>query len=347
MLRLVCIFVLSLLASACARETGDAYLENYLDRLGNVLDKTPEDYMPATVAPKLTYHQWGVSGRLTGAASSEKQSISILDFLSLYGCDLQMVVAEGNSSLGKFAPASQVLLRNLRFLHYTPACVENLNPQDDAELIEQLRKEQLAKKQQLPSLIWRVIFNDAEAKQFWRSPHSLADYPGQVSIDPELSVSRLGVLAEGWLKGNHLEGVNELERLLGDLRTGDGGALIKAYSLLNQQLTIANKMLEAYIAEEQCVRGLPTIDTTILQNVVEKFFVGEVQVWAADLNRRVYSLVHAYQGLEARFAEVETEAYRDWRTARDEYFESSIGATAEHVGLLQKAMHFCSEFKER
>lgn len=332
--------------SACSRDQGAEYLDNYLSRLSNVLDVDLQTLPRNTENESYAYYHWGFSGEFKSEPitnqSGSGQTISILDFLSLYGCDLQMVVAEGNSNLGKFAPPSQVLLRHLRFLYHTPACLAQLDAVNDAELITQLRAEQASKIQLLPELIWRVILNEDEARQFWRKPATLAQYPEDVGIAPELAIKRLNYLSTQWQSGQYLEGVNELERLLGEFRLGDGGALLSAFEVLQSKLATANALLVAYVEREDCTQGRAVIDLNILRNVVEKYFVGEVQVWAADLNRRVYSLIESYQNLEASFRDVESETYRAWRQQRDTFLAGGLEAIAQHVKGIQQALNHCA-----
>lgn len=339
--RWVSVFLLCSLLSmvACSQHTATDRLDDYLQRLANGLNMKHKSNTPQSITPPS--YQWGYTGKLKNTSTDDQATISILEFLSLYGCDLQIVIAERNSSLGKFAPPSQQLIQHLRFLNYAPACIEELKQENKSSLAKDLRQAFEDKQAQLPLLIWQALLNEQEAKAFWKPPITLGRYPEHVGIAPEIAIKRLNQLSQKWLNGQYLEGINELENLLADLRTGDGGALLASLNLLSLKLQEGNQLISAYISQEACLSQRPSIDIRILENIIAKFFVGEVQVWAAQLNRRYYSLIEAYQQLEQTFQDIEPELYQHWRTNRDQQLQSGINASAKHVASIEKALQHC------
>ena len=74
----------------------------------------------------------------------------------------------------------------------------------------------------------------------------------------------------------------------------------------------------------------------ILQNVVQKYFVGEVQHWAADLNRRQYALSEAMADLEGELAPMLSESYARWTKERAAVFQRNKVLIQRHVLLIGK-----------
>ena len=310
-------------------------LENYHGRLANVLGFSASGVaLHRALPPMPQVAQWPPSG--------DQEQLNLLEFLSLHGCDLQLVIADQNASLGRFAGSSQKLLLQLRFLHAAPACIESLSSDGKTELAAQLQKVMVAKQQSLPAVIWKAMLGSEEARSFWKRPHRLQDYPEQVGGDPPQAIVRLNVLAKRWLAGDYRSGWAELEPALATLRTGDGGALLKAWEIAAQHLDTIGADLAVWQEQSaRCVRGKPIFDPDILQNVVRTFFVGDVQVWAAQLSQRYYALMTPIEQLEVTLSAGEPDNYRNWRLQRGEFLHDVRGAMRRHVALLQQVMKLC------
>lgn len=332
--------------SGCTESSPEDRLNNYLERLSRALNLEGDELSKNAMTEPPRY-QWGYTGTLKQTLSTSQSTISILDFLSLYGCDLQVVIAERNSSLGKFAPTSQTLIQHLRFLHLAPACIQQLLNEQNLELAKQLQQDQQHKQKHLPLLIWKALLNEQEAKLFWKTPNTLDHYPEQVSIAPELALKRLNYLSQQWMSGHYDTGLNELEPLLADLRSGDGGSLLLSFNLLSNKLSLANRKIALYLQKEACFNKRPSIRVNILENVVETFFIGDVQQWSAKLNRRYYALIEAYQALEQTFVTVEPDLYAQWRETRDQQLKAGLTSSARHVRHIKQALNVCSPQEDK
>ena len=123
-LRLFMVFLCCLMLSACEGERGEKALQNYQSRLENVFQQleTGSDLAARAVAFRLP----ALPKTAVNDLSRESGSINLLDFLSLYGCRLQEVVALANASLGKLAPSSQRLISTLKFIELAPECIDLL-----------------------------------------------------------------------------------------------------------------------------------------------------------------------------------------------------------------------------
>ncbi len=324
-----------LIVTGCSPEPGPDALETYLGRLANVVEVSPppEEWQTLDL-PRLPALP---RDRMDDNASS----LSLLEFLSLFGCELQTVIGAHNSSLGKLAPPSQKLLYELKFLHFAPACQDELRTAENAELASKLAAVVTQKQQQLPNAIWRVILQGEEARHFWKSPASLGRYPENAADAVVQSVVGLDALVVRWLAGEYDAGWDTLESLLYHIHFGDGGALRKALQLYGNGLVAANRVIESRTAV-WCFQGRPAINAIAAENVVQKLFVAEVQSWAAGLNRRYYQLIPKIQQLESRLSGVEPAAYRTWRIQRDREMQAAISASRTHVGRLKRLLDPCN-----
>ncbi|MEQ8802037.1 MAG: DUF3080 family protein [Haliea sp.] len=82
---------------------------------------------------------------------------------------------------------------------------------------------------------------------------------------------------------------------------------------------------------------------TILRNVIEKFFVGEVQPWSAGLGRRQHELLPLVAVLEAALDSGLPSAYRQWQSRRDSQLQQWTGAPRRHVEALQAVLKPCEQ----
>jgi hypothetical protein len=329
-----------LLATACSSERGEEALENYHARLGNVFDGIDVSAGPDVVTEDRaeTFSSLGLPKQAIKASSDNGDiaRIDLMDFLSLYGCRLQEVVARANASLGKLAPSSQRLISDLRFIELAPECIDLLGEKDEPELAQQLGNVLDLKRTELEARMARSIFEGPEYREFWKMPLALNDYPSaDLSGESERALMQLVGLRDAWLNGRVSEGRSDFESLLFQISTGDGGALLKAYQLLLSKLYDLNALLNHVLGARNLCEPVRPYSREILQNVVQKFFVGDVQVWAAALNKRQYALQAAMEALEPAFESVLSAEYLSWSKQRDALFFETRHAIQMHVQKIQ------------
>ncbi len=326
---------LMLVVTGCSQEPASERLDNYHTRLARVFDFSPSPVAPVRAVPAMpVIPHWPETGK--------SEQLDLLDFMSLYGCELQLVVAQQNASLGRFARSSQQLLNHLRFLHVAPDCIDSLRKEDKPALAAQLEQVFVTKQQHLAAYIWQALLGGEEARAFWKRPVVLADYPEQVGRAPAQAIAQMRDLASRWLAGEWDAGWSELEQVLAEFRTGDGGALLKSWEILQRRLSL----IDADLAQWQrtaarCVQARANFDARILDNVIRKFFVAEVQVWAAQLSQRYYALMVPMEALENLLVAGEPPAYRDWRQHRMQFLEVARQSMRVHVHALQGVQKLC------
>lgn len=345
---IACLFGLAL--SGCSENRGERSLTNYQERLLTVLERLEGvDGFGMQIAEVLeaSPNSAPMSGSnalvppfpkktvVSAADRESSSSIDLLDFLGLYGCRLQEVVAQANSSLGKFAPNSQRLLSALKFIELGPECVDSLIENDKASLASAVSAEVNYKQSQVHWFVAKALFEGEEYRSFWDKPLQLGGYPTQLSSEPIMALSKVGQLLKAWSAGEVSKGVSDIEGQLFLIAQGDGGALVKAYELLNRELQASNQILDHAIRSRTLCKQPNAYSRDILSNVVEKFFVGEVQAWASALNRRQYAIMAAVRPLERVMKQDLSKDYFSWKERRDALFVNATEQIKAHVQRLK------------
>ena len=71
-------------------------------------------------------------------AREDTDTLSIIDFLALSGCELQANIAKRNTTMGRSASASQQLIFDLEFIRLAPDCIEKLHADDEGAIADLL-----------------------------------------------------------------------------------------------------------------------------------------------------------------------------------------------------------------
>ncbi|MGI9292451.1 MAG: DUF3080 family protein [Pseudomonadales bacterium] len=271
-----------------------------------------------------------------------RPKIDLLEFLRLADCHLQRLVAAHNSSLGKLAQPSQRLIYELEFLQHGAPCVALLQAAGRDDLAQKLEEVLRQKREQLPTVIWQATLGASEMRAFWQVPNTLGEYPAATASEVPTATARLLRRVERWLGGDWQVNGAALERDLQLLKAGDGGSLLRAWQLLEEELGRGSSLLRNRLTEGPlCFNEQPNRRARILFNVVQQKFIGGIQPWAVDLNRRRYELLPAITQLEQTLAEAEPASYRLWRRQRDQQFSTAFAAPKQHVAALQPLLEQC------
>jgi len=320
--------------AACGDEPADAALTDYVQRLERTLGQTaPQPQLPAL--PRLP-----ARGELK--LTLESGNLGTLDFLALTGCAVQVTIGKRNSSLGIMASDSQRLLLELEFLRLAPDCIDYQRSQGEAALAELLEGAHKQKRQQLPALIFNATLGGPEYRALWRPPDNLRNYPANTSSAPLTALSNINASVRRWLAGDYRADNMAFELQLSEIALGDGGALLRAQALQAGWLQAGDAVLaQQRAAGPLCSERIRPTAADTLGNVIEKFFVGEVQPWSADLGRRQHELLPLVQALERQIGSALPPAYRDWQRQRDTDLAVWAEAPKRHVASLQATLEPC------
>ncbi|WP_119395149.1 DUF3080 family protein [Salinibius halmophilus] len=258
--------------------------------------------------------------------------LDVLDAWSLRECGLLPFIGERNSVLGQVMLPSLALDYEVRLLAQLNSCVDN--PDIEQDLIRSI----IAQKQaQLPARMWNATLASEEFRQFWRRNQ------GEVTVEQVLPTSDLAKVLMDWQKVIVDPSVLSLKQFEANNQTlyqmNVGMSWLRSTLQANATLANTNAMLEQAIAKPLCPRGtIPAARNA--QNVMVKYFVGELQPHFAMLNRFGAVLVTDVQAVQSLLAVENSEfvAFMDLVTETHKDFHR---LNRQHVALWQQLMNSC------
>jgi len=332
--RLAALYFLLLFLSACSNSETTASGE-YLQRLQRVLDVKIDLQKPPTLdfpsARSLKFDQ-------------VESALTIREFLSLRQCKLHTIIAQRNSLIGKVAVPSQLLFNDLNILKYIPACIETLRAEKQFKLADKLVTYQQLKISNIDQALWQAILGQQENASFWRIRQQPLDYPQSFNNKAAESLRALAVFIEAVQGGDYdfdQKQSDQIEYHLQQLNFSDAGMLYRRLAELRTNLSIANQTIAARLEKPLCLTGLPTQKARYFKNVVNQFFIGEVQVDAVHLGQRYEQLLSDYLLLEQRLWKATPKVYQQWKLKRDQDLQLALSASKAHVSYIKKLFDQC------
>ncbi len=328
------LFPTLLLASCSSSELGAGKLENYVSRLSNVSEIPIPGITIANVAKP--------PAPALPPKGEDSDTLSIIDFLALSGCELQANIAKRNTTMGRSASVSQQLIFDLEFIRLAPDCIEKLRAEDEGAIADLLATSLSQRNDGLVYTIARAILGGEEWRAFWRPPELLGDYPTNTSGDSAQTLWELSQRIKRFLEGNWSSADEDLEPLLATLRIDAGGQLLSAAILQEQALAQANQILiTASEAGKYCSGARPSEVGTISKTIVAKYFAGDVQGWSSAVSQRHYEIQTPVAQIEQSLAEALTDPYIAWAEIRDSHLNALFSAPRQHVSVVQSALDNC------
>jgi hypothetical protein len=210
-------------------------------------------------------------------------TIDLTDMLALDVCDLETLIAERNSSLGKVQTDAGQLHYELRLLHKLGLCLSSpaLHQELDTELLSKLQQIYQLKQQHIPDVFSNLLSRDATLRQ-------------------QLAGSQRGVAADQGGHAETLQALHQLNKLRQLILQGDYQAASKidishALGALHQTQLLAdlqhslrlslqfflqlNAVLAKLSQSELC-----QADRNIRDNLLTQIFIGRVQAELARLD---------------------------------------------------------------
>ncbi len=323
------------LLCGCQGDAAQFRYEDYNTRLARSLKVEAADFVD-TVAPARRPRKRDMLQASVGS------TISMIDFLKLYHCKLGEVIGERNSVLGKVAPDSQRLFNDLAFLQHAPECIEQLQAEQNDDLAEKLIEANASKRASLAASIANATLASDEFSGLWRVPDALGEYPstgGSVAIN---DLNYIAAEVDRWLSGDFTHDPERFEKALGRLRYGGAGSLLASATLTYSQLVAANRLVSSRLEQRPlCYQGKPSGQGRIFRRVVDRFFVGDIQVWLSRVNAQRYDLMEPYLRMEKQLEEVQSPAYRQWRLERSRQLAWLSSAPREHVRTILPLLESC------
>ncbi|UTA48083.1 DUF3080 domain-containing protein [Simiduia sp. 21SJ11W-1] len=294
---MLCALAGTVLIPACVKnERIEAKFENYHYRLSNVFDF---ERRPIVITPPSRYP----TERALLYQEPELQ-IDLLDFLRLSPCELQRLLGERNSSLGRLQPPSLRWVYHLEFIAQARACIESLPA---GQLRAALVQASATKQAFLLRARANVTWGSAEFQQLF----SGAQRPGEVlvaSANQAQALRELQALLAEQLQAagspeprNFSHASTALEQRLAVIGAYNGaGRLAADMATGGQWLEQLNQQLVRAAARRPlCPKGRLTERGKTMERVFQLFYVGEIQPWLSQISQRRWRLGAALQALMA------------------------------------------------
>lgn len=331
-LRFILVLLSTFFIAACSTKTElEQELDDYVSRLENTLDVKQAEQPPLE----------NTAGYPSATIEIEHVTITLLDFLRLFGCELQYTIGQRNNQIGKVAPASQQLINALRFQQHASACIALQKARGNTSLAEELMSAVAQKRQQLPALIYNATLASSEFSAMWqyRLP---TDYPTNVSTELVSALAQLNSYSKAWLSGDFTVGLDDLESTLAVIRQGDMGDLWYALLVSHQKLLVASQLMSSRLeGKKLCYTASPTPTSRVFEKVVFKFFIQGIQRRQALINKRYHALFPVINTLETTLQAVLTPEYRAWRKHRERTAPTLLSASKEHVYHIKQLVSQC------
>lgn len=213
--------------------------------------------------------------------------VSMLDFLGLYGCDLQHVIGERNSIMGRVMHPASLFDYEVRFLRAAQECLTTI---DNERLRGRISDIIDAKRTQLPDAAWNAVWGTSEIEDFLtRSRGALAVKPDRDMASTLAADLRALADVVGRVQGGDLAvDVKALDGVYQRWQSRPlAGQVLRGAVLATTRLDDASRLIEARLGGRPvCAR--PDLRPRAAENMRGMFmsvYVGRVQPYLAHLQR--------------------------------------------------------------
>lgn len=277
-LRLALLLAVTLLIG-CDRDRPETMMDDYLDRVARItgqarpldsriVDLSYPRHRDRAIAPP------EARGRLRELADYNR-------------CNLTQLIAERNSILGRYWPASQRFDYELRFAHRLGRCQRWLaeHAGDDADLLLKARVDALvsAKQAALPAVWWAATYDSVEFEQQFSIARPWLDHDTTAPLDALRHLARIGVRLREPEDGTDLAA---LEGALRKIATHPyGGRWARSARGVAVSLNAAAQMLEATDVRRLCPARRATAEARIFETVFQRRYAGRVQPYLSRVHR--------------------------------------------------------------
>lgn len=283
------VLILMLLPACDPFSQPDNMMDTYIERLGNVLD------VASVSSPLITVQT--LPRMRDRRIEIEQIRINMLDFLSLYGCELQVVVGERNSAMGRVMTPLNDLRYQLRFIDKADQCLPKIEQQ---ALKTQLAQAIAHKKDTLSHYFWNAVWADepmaelmSQSSGFYRGTeaHISAD---KLNADLKHAKAVLEALKSGTV-APQLTKMGEIQQRW--VFDHSAGQLINSARLLITRLNDASDMLEQKInGRPLCYLNKPNPQAERVKGLFFNVYIARVQPYISEVSRAAEQI---FRGLSA------------------------------------------------
>lgn len=259
----------------------ESMMDEYMIRLARVLEQDG----PVSTLPTLTK----LPSKKERTLNIPEIDVNMLEFLSLYGCELQVVVAERNSILGRVMLPINRLRYEIRFIQSAKLCLATI---DDSKTADILQKAIAQKITTLPAVFWNAIWSTEEIEQL------LTYSKGYVPVDAtSINTIKTGLQDLLELKNQidnktfdiNLEQLGTIQQQW--LYSHVAGKLLKSAQLLTLRLNEATSIIdERLMAKPLCYKQRATPQAEIVRSFFFNIYIAKVQPYLAKVSQQGESI---------------------------------------------------------
>lgn len=282
-------------------------MTEYLDRLGRVLDT------PAVTLPDQLPSASPLPRRRERVLVIPELELGMLDFLSLYGCELQYVVGEKNSVMGRVMQPINRLRYEIRFIRAAEACLPEV---EDPALRDTLQAAIASKRETLPLAIWNATWGTEEIEQVFTL--SKGYYPVAAEQNPvadlALDLEQLNTMVAGLGREPLAVSLEDLGRIHQRWQAEFlAGQVINSARLLIAGLNAGTETLKTRLEDRPlCLNGKPNNQSDVVRNFFFNVYIEKVQPYMSDVSRARDTLMAGFTRLADQQQPAMPESFHYW-----------------------------------
>lgn len=298
--------LLCLSLAGCAPDSGvPELMDDYVAQVASALELSPElsEIAPVPQIPRRRHR----------VLEMPDLDMGMLDFLSLYGCELQYVVGERNSIMGRVMQPLNQLRYETRFISAAQDCI----PEADREGVrEELEEAVESKSETLSIAVWNATWGVEEVEKLFTLSQGHYPLEGGETLVAELAagVTQLNQTVAGLLAGNPdepLDYVGEVhQRWQAEHRAGQ---LMNSARLLATRLDDVTALLAVKMkADPVCPEGEGGELPDVLGETYTNGYVGGVQPYLESVEQARAALIEPLEKLAIQQMGTMPDAFRTW-----------------------------------
>lgn len=253
--------------------TSERLFTDYSARLNRVLDISIEPPQAQAALPTISWRDFH--------REEPELNLSLLDSISLRNCNLDQLVFEANSSLGKVASADYRLIWHSQITQGLEQCLNKgqLRPSLNAKLQNILQR----KSTHLPSYWYNFLSSEDAIQRLWQGNTRLNDSPLPAYRQVAEQLEQLLAIGQRFTQSQSIDAA-QLLRITEQLSKAPTlNALAQELNNASQWLNSISRALEdrQYSCRQQAKQF------TILQNILNKVYMPRVQTYLAQLDQSI------------------------------------------------------------
>lgn len=316
----------------------ESLMDEYVERTARVLDQPYElSSIPATDP---------LPRRRDRVLDMPDVELGMLDFLSLFGCELQIVAGERASVLGRVMQPANRLRYEVRFIEAAGECLPEI---DDETLRQEVAQALDSKRASLPVAVWNATWGVEEMEGLFTRTEGL--YP----LEPESGIANLAtdldalnVMLQPLLAGDTDVDLQPLGAIHQQWQAHQAaGQLILSARMLTTRLNDASDVIQSRLeGRPLCLDGKPNNQSDIVQGMFFSVFIDRVQPYLARVRRGRDDIIEPLSRLASRQQAVMPGSFLPWYqrylALEGESLWAELDASqGRHVELWQRLLEQC------